>query len=108
MCVCVCGDYLVQWAEVLSADAFSAFEEVGLENEEVGEHATVVDDVAWSTGVVGWRPVVVTNMETHVCVQAVKETGKRFRDTVLGLGGGRPPLDVRMRNAWLFVCCLVQ
>jgi len=26
---------LLQWAEVLSADAFSAFEEVGLENEEV-------------------------------------------------------------------------
>ncbi len=26
---------VLQWAEVLSADAFSAFEEVGLENEEV-------------------------------------------------------------------------
>jgi oligopeptidase A len=50
---------VLQWAEVLSADAFSAFEEVGLENEE-----------------------------------AVKETGKRFRETVLGLGGGRPPAKV--------------
>lgn len=53
------GYYSYKWAEVLSADAFSAFEEVGLENEE-----------------------------------AVKETGQRFRDTVLGLGGGRAPLEV--------------
>ncbi|CAM6094637.1 unnamed protein product [Calypogeia fissa] len=53
------GYYSYKWAEVLSADAFSAFEEVGLENEV-----------------------------------AVKETGKRFRDTVLGLGGGRPPAEV--------------
>lgn len=27
--------FVFQWAEVLSADAFSAFEEVGLENEVV-------------------------------------------------------------------------
>lgn len=53
------GYYSYKWAEVLSADAFSAFEEVGLENEE-----------------------------------AVKKTGKRFRETVLGLGGGRPPAKV--------------
>lgn len=53
------GYYSYKWAEVLSADAFSAFEEGGLENE-----------------------------------QAVKETGRRFRDTVLGLGGGRAPLEV--------------
>lgn len=26
---------LIQWAEVLSADAFSAFEDVGLNNEKV-------------------------------------------------------------------------
>ncbi|KAF3621073.1 hypothetical protein FXO38_31997 [Capsicum annuum] len=47
------------WAEVLSADAFSAFEDVGLENEK-----------------------------------AVKETGQRFRQTVLALGGGKAPLEV--------------
>ncbi|PHT91411.1 hypothetical protein T459_06524 [Capsicum annuum] len=50
---------LRQWAEVLSADAFSAFEDVGLENEK-----------------------------------AVKETGQRFRETVLALGGGKAPLEV--------------
>ena len=44
------------WAEVLSADAFAAFEEAGLEDEG-----------------------------------AVAATGRRFRDTVLGLGGGRAP-----------------
>lgn len=53
------GYYSYKWAEVLSADAFGAFEEVGLENEE-----------------------------------AVKETGKRFRDTVLSLGGGVDPMTV--------------
>jgi len=44
---------------VLSADAFSAFEEAGLED-----------------------------------AAAVKETGRRFRDTVLSLGGGTPPMEV--------------
>lgn len=55
------GYYSYKWAEVLSADAFSAFEEAGLDNEK-----------------------------------AVKETGRRFRDTILALGGGRPPLQVFM------------
>ena len=32
----------------------------------------------------------------HVYMQAVKETGNRFRETVLALGGGRPPLKVKM------------
>ncbi len=53
------GYYSYFWAEVLSADAFAAFEEVGLENE-----------------------------------QAVVETGRRFRDTVLALGGSRHPMEV--------------
>jgi len=55
-CVRAAGYFSYKWAEVLSADAFSAFEEVGLENKS-----------------------------------AVKETGRRFRDTVLALGGGRAP-----------------
>lgn len=53
------GYYSYKWAEVLSADAFSAFEDVGLNNEK-----------------------------------AVKETGKKFRETILALGGGKPPLEV--------------
>lgn len=53
------GYYSYKWAEVMSADAFGAFEEVGLENEP-----------------------------------AVRETGLRFRDTVLAMGGGKHPSDV--------------
>jgi oligopeptidase A len=53
------GYYSYKWAEVLSADAFSAFEEVGLSNAE-----------------------------------EVARTGRRFRDTVLALGGSRHPLEV--------------
>ena len=63
------GYYSYKWAEVLSADAFSAFEEV------------LGDD------------------------QAVRETGRRFRDTVLALGGGRAPdavFRVRMRRLSVF------
>ena len=53
------GYYSYKWAEVLSADAFAAFEEAGL------------DDAA-----------------------AVEQTGRRFRDTVLALGGGEDPMVV--------------
>ena len=53
------GYYSYKWAEVLSADAFAAFEEVGLENES-----------------------------------AIIETGKRYRETVLALGGSLHPMEV--------------
>lgn len=53
------GYYSYFWAEVLSADAFSAFEEAGLEN-----------------------------------ASALEETGHRFRDTVLSLGGSHHPMTV--------------
>ncbi len=53
------GYYSYKWAEVLSADAFAAFEEAGLEDES-----------------------------------AVAEMGRQFRDTVLALGGSRPPAEV--------------
>ena len=53
------GYYSYKWAEVLSADAFAAFEEAGLSDEK-----------------------------------AVKSVGKRFKDTVLSLGGSLHPMEV--------------
>ncbi|HEY9827169.1 MAG TPA: M3 family metallopeptidase [Stenomitos sp.] len=53
------GYYSYKWAEVLSADAFAAFEEAGLDNDA-----------------------------------AVVETGRRFRETVLALGGSKHPMEV--------------
>jgi len=53
------GYYSYKWAEVLSADAFAAFEEAGLEDPA-----------------------------------ALAATGRRFRQTVLGLGGSRHPAEV--------------
>jgi oligopeptidase A len=53
------GYYSYKWSEVLSADAFAAFEEAGL------------DDAA-----------------------AVAATGRRYRDTILALGGGTHPMEV--------------
>jgi oligopeptidase A len=53
------GYYSYKWAEVLSADAFAAFEEAGIEDEQV-----------------------------------IKGTGKRYRDTVLALGGSKHPMEV--------------
>jgi oligopeptidase A len=53
------GYYSYLWAEVLSADAFAAFEEAGLSNEE-----------------------------------EMRRIGRRYRETVLALGGSRHPQDV--------------
>jgi oligopeptidase A len=53
------GYYSYKWAEVLSADAFAAFEEAGLDNRE-----------------------------------AVAATGRRYRNTILALGGSRHPMEV--------------
>ena len=53
------GYYSYKWSEVLSADAFAAFEEAGLKNEA-----------------------------------AIRTMGKRYRDTVLSLGGSRHAAEV--------------
>ncbi len=53
------GYYSYKWAEVLSADAFSMFEEADLENN-----------------------------------QNIKSIGKKFKDTILSLGGSISPLEV--------------
>ncbi|MBI1948081.1 MAG: M3 family metallopeptidase [Deltaproteobacteria bacterium] len=53
------GYYSYKWAEVLSADAFGAFEEAGLDEDD----------------------------KLHLL-------GRRFRDTVLALGGGAHPSEV--------------
>jgi len=53
------GYYSYKWAEVLSADAFAAFEEAGLDDPS-----------------------------------AIERTGRRFRETILGLGGSRHPMEV--------------
>ena len=50
---------VISGLKFLSADAFAAFEEAGLEDEE-----------------------------------AIKATGKRYRDTVLALGGSKHPMEV--------------
>ena len=53
------GYYAYKWSEVLSADAFAAFEEVGLADEA-----------------------------------AIRALGRRYRDTVLSLGGSQPAGEV--------------
>ncbi len=53
------GYYSYKWAEVLSADAFAAFEEAGLED-----------------------------------AASLSDTGRRYRETVLALGGSRPAMEV--------------
>ena len=53
------GYYSYKWAEVLSSDAFAAFEEAGLSNQD-----------------------------------EVRNIGKKYRDSILSLGGSRSPNKV--------------
>ncbi|KAK9989457.1 hypothetical protein SO802_029696 [Lithocarpus litseifolius] len=59
------GYYSYKWSEVMSADAFSAFEEAGLNQEE-----------------------------DEIMKGAMKAMGPKFRDTILDLGGGKAPKEV--------------
>ncbi len=53
------GYYSYKWSEILSADAFSAFEEVGLTKD-----------------------------------QEIEALGRKYRDTVLAMGGSKPALEI--------------
>lgn len=53
------GYYVYKWSQVLSADAFAAFEDAGLDDEK-----------------------------------AVAQLGRKYRDTILAMGGSRHPMDV--------------
>jgi len=57
------GYYSYKWAEVLSADAYAAFEEAAA--SQPGEHGSVLD----------------------------RATGRRLRQTILEVGGSRPALE---------------
>jgi oligopeptidase A len=58
------GYYSYKWSEVLSADAFAAFEEVGVNDVQGGNDT------------------------------AVAQLGRHFRNTILAMGGSAHPLDV--------------
>jgi oligopeptidase A len=62
------GYYSYKWAEVLSADAFGAFEEAGLSDTD--DAANIADG------------------------QGIEGIGRRFRDTVLARGGSQHPMQV--------------
>ena len=63
---------------------FSAFEEVGLENEKV-KHGLFAFNAGQCMKLYPYQ----------LChPQAIKETGHRFWETVLAPGGGRSPLQV--------------
>ncbi|KAF7129079.1 hypothetical protein RHSIM_Rhsim10G0079900 [Rhododendron simsii] len=110
------NDHILQWAEVLSADAFSAFEDAGLNDEKLGLKLRRADSVAgadeiWLVAIIlCYRLIVAEYRLIHlkyvvncvICEQyvelvmalAVRETGKRFRETILALGGGKAPMEV--------------
>ena len=75
---------ILQWAEVLSADAFSAFEDAGLEDSKVWWLEKAVQD---------WFLQSFTLLYI-VFEQAVKEAGHKFQETILALEGGKAPLKV--------------
>jgi oligopeptidase A len=61
------GYYSYKWAEVLSADAYAAFEETAAANQDVG------DD--------------------HGKTTVTVETGRKYRQAILEAGGSRPAME---------------
>ena len=65
------GYFSYKWAEVLSADAFSAFEEVGLEDSEaVAKKGRAFRDTVLSLGG-GRAPALVFKARAHVCMLSI-------------------------------------
>jgi oligopeptidase A len=62
------GYYSYTWAEVLSADAYAAFEETAAANDEAGEASTSKSTVS-------------------------VEAGRKYRQAILEAGGSRPAME---------------
>ena len=73
------GYYGYIWAEVMSADAFAAFEEVGLENKDLVIFKYCARVLQYLTG---------------GDIVQVREMGRKFRKSILALGGGEHPTKV--------------
>lgn len=56
-----------------------------------------------------FRCLVQLTYDFFLLQQAVEDTGRRFRETILALGGGKAPLEVRIEYAesWLLLFILL-
>ncbi|KAE8732044.1 hypothetical protein F3Y22_tig00002237pilonHSYRG00069 [Hibiscus syriacus] len=71
-----------KWAEVLAADAFSAFEDAGLEDNKILVCVLLYYRMS--------KHVIECRSSSAV---AVKETGRKFLETILTLGGGKAQME---------------